>query len=237
MGSKRFTESYILAEVAVELARRGGDADVHHDQGLGGTALVLSRPRRGLDRRLPRVHGHDRRGDPPPGAAPGRSRGDPRRAALARRASASSEPLGFENTYALAVVRAVAERDHQIGRVSDVAGRREARIGVSHEFLGRRATAGPASPRAYGLASLRAPRASITGSPTRRSSTARSTSSTSTRPTPRSNATGSPSSPTIATSSRRIKRCSSIARDSPTSAPRRRSPRSSRSRARSTRRG
>jgi hypothetical protein len=41
IGSKRFTESYILAEIAAGTARGAGDAHVSHQQGIGGTALVF----------------------------------------------------------------------------------------------------------------------------------------------------------------------------------------------------
>jgi osmoprotectant transport system permease protein len=40
VGSKRFVESYILAEVVAQLARAEGAA-AEHDQGLGGTAVVF----------------------------------------------------------------------------------------------------------------------------------------------------------------------------------------------------
>ncbi len=57
-------------------------------------------------RRLSRVHGHDRRGDPQ-GSRPAFARRDARPRSR-RSASGSSDPLGFNDSYALAVTRAVA---------------------------------------------------------------------------------------------------------------------------------
>src|SRR3954451_18965204 len=42
VGSKRFTESYILGEIIAQTARASGEAIVVHQQGLGNTGIVLS---------------------------------------------------------------------------------------------------------------------------------------------------------------------------------------------------
>src|SRR3954453_9028641 len=42
VGSKRFTESYILGEVIKQTAERAGQATAVHKQGLGNTAIVLN---------------------------------------------------------------------------------------------------------------------------------------------------------------------------------------------------
>src|SRR3954469_23756581 len=42
IGSKRFTESYILGEILAQKARAAGEASVVHQQGLGNTAIVVS---------------------------------------------------------------------------------------------------------------------------------------------------------------------------------------------------
>src|SRR5665213_626658 len=41
VGSKRFTESYILGEILKQTAQSAGEASVTHRQGLGNTAIVL----------------------------------------------------------------------------------------------------------------------------------------------------------------------------------------------------
>ena len=42
VGSKRFTESYILGEIIKQTAQAAGEATSTHSQGLGNTAIVLN---------------------------------------------------------------------------------------------------------------------------------------------------------------------------------------------------
>src|SRR5437660_735682 len=42
VGSKRFTESYILGEIIKQSAQAAGEATATHSQGLGNTAIVLN---------------------------------------------------------------------------------------------------------------------------------------------------------------------------------------------------
>src|SRR5213080_2068258 len=42
VGSKRFTESYILGEIIKQTAQGAGEASATHSQGLGNTAIVLN---------------------------------------------------------------------------------------------------------------------------------------------------------------------------------------------------
>jgi osmoprotectant transport system permease protein len=42
VGSKRFTESYILGEILKQTAQSAGEASATHSQGLGNTAIVLN---------------------------------------------------------------------------------------------------------------------------------------------------------------------------------------------------
>src|SRR5437867_13137427 len=42
VGSKRFTESYILGEILKQTAQAAGEATATHQQGLGNTAIVLN---------------------------------------------------------------------------------------------------------------------------------------------------------------------------------------------------
>ena len=41
VGSKRFTESYILGEIITGTARRAGTVDVEHRPGLGNSAILF----------------------------------------------------------------------------------------------------------------------------------------------------------------------------------------------------
>src|SRR3954470_16416689 len=42
VGSKRFTESYILGEIVRQTAQAAGETSATHQQGLGNTAIVLN---------------------------------------------------------------------------------------------------------------------------------------------------------------------------------------------------
>ena len=42
VGSKRFTESYILGEILKQTAQSAGETSATHSQGLGNTAIVLN---------------------------------------------------------------------------------------------------------------------------------------------------------------------------------------------------
>ena len=133
VGSKRFTESYILAELAASAARGAGEPEVTHVEGLGGTAIAFRALEQGQIDLYPEYTGtiaevvlHLDRADL---AA--------LRQALAPRGIGVGEPLGFENTYALAVTEKLA-RSLGLARVSDLKAHPELRFGLSNEFLGRR---------------------------------------------------------------------------------------------------
>lgn len=135
IGSKRFTESYILAEIAVEAARREGAERVLHVQGLGGTALVFRALEEGAIDVYPEYTGtiaeailHE------PGGAGADI--DSLRRSLSRSRIGVTEPLGFENTYALAISRK-SHRALRIATISDLARAPDLRFGFSPEFLGR----------------------------------------------------------------------------------------------------
>lgn len=132
VGSKRFVESYILAEIVAQLARAEG-ATADHDQGLGGTAVLFRAVETGSVDVYPEYTGTLAEVALKSGSADlGKLR-----TALAAQNLAVSEPLGFENTYALAVRREVATK-LGLSKVSDLAAHPELRVALSHEFLGRR---------------------------------------------------------------------------------------------------
>jgi osmoprotectant transport system permease protein len=140
VGSKRFTESYILGEI---LARAAGG---EHKPGLGNTGIVLSALKAGAIDVYPEYTGTI--------AAeivrlPGKPSPDELNAALAQQGLAAGVPLGFNNTYALAMRE---ERAQALGirRLSDLARHPELKFGLSQEFIGR-ADGWPGLKRAYGL--------------------------------------------------------------------------------------
>jgi osmoprotectant transport system permease protein len=128
IGSKRFTESYILGEVLKQTA--APHVKVEHLQGLGNTAIVLAALQAGRIDVYPEYVGtldleilkH---------AKPASM--EQIRKELAVMGLGVAVPLGFNNTYALAM-RGDAEAPHKL---SELAGRDQLRFGLSHEFIGR----------------------------------------------------------------------------------------------------
>jgi osmoprotectant transport system permease protein len=141
VGSKRFTESYILGEILTQTAARTGPAE--HKQGLGNTAIVLGALRSGAIDVYPEYLGTidlEILKNPQPTSL------DAMRAALRPLGLGVAVPLGFSNGYALAV-----RGDTMLRRLSDLATHPDLKIGLSHEFLGR-ADGWPGLARRYGLA-------------------------------------------------------------------------------------
>ena len=148
VGSKRFPESYVLAEIAAAVIR-GAGAEAEHKQGLGGTAVVARAIEQGAIDVYPEYTGtiaEAMLGTNERPALPAI------RAALAARGLGVSDPLGFENTYALAV-RRDDPATREVRRLSDLASPRPLRLALSHEFLGRQ-DGWPGLAARYGLAAL-----------------------------------------------------------------------------------
>ncbi|MBW8900374.1 MAG: ABC transporter permease subunit [Massilia sp.] len=140
VGSKRFTESYILGEILTQTAARTGPAE--HEQGLGNTAIVLGALRSGAIDVYPEYLGTidlEILKNPQPTSL------EAMRAALRPLGLSVAVPLGFSNGYALAV-----RGDTDLLRLSELAADPGIRIGLSHEFLGR-ADGWPGLARRYGL--------------------------------------------------------------------------------------
>lgn len=131
-GSKRFTESYVLAEILVATARP--HAEVAHLPGLGNTAIVFEALRRGEIDLYPEYLGTIEREILREPAATGSL--DAVNRALAPLGLAASIPFGFDNTYALAV-RAEVAASLRLDSIGGLAAHPSLRLGLSHEFLGR----------------------------------------------------------------------------------------------------
>jgi osmoprotectant transport system permease protein len=133
VGSKAFTESVILGEMATALAR-GAGVDVEHRRQLGGTEVLFRALVTGAIDVYPEYTGtitHEiLRGV---GVAPDR---DAIAAALAGRGVRVSAPLGFSDGYALAMTerRAAALG---IRRISDLAAHPELAFALSNEMISR----------------------------------------------------------------------------------------------------
>lgn len=147
VGSKRFTESYILGEVVRQVLADAGVPAVHR-QGLGNTAVMEQALANGGIQLYPEYTGTIvrellKRDE----AAPSLEQVN---AWLAPRGLKAAVPLGFNNSYALAMREDEAAR-LGIATISDLArSGAPLRFGLSHEFLVR-ADGWPALQRAYAL--------------------------------------------------------------------------------------
>ncbi len=145
IGSKRFTESYVLGEVLASAARRADPAlTVGHRAGLGNTGIVLGALRAGSIDVYPEYSGTLARevlkldGDAPLAELNRR---------LAPEGLAAGVLLGFHNGYALALRPGLAGEPKVL---SDLAKLPALRLGLSQEFMAR-ADGWPLLARTYGL--------------------------------------------------------------------------------------
>lgn len=146
VGSKRFTESYILAEIVAQSARSAGEAAVTHRPGLGNTAILFAALKSGAIDLYPEYSGtivQELLGGKANASL------ESINAALRPMGLAAGIPLGFGNSYALAVSVDNA-KSAALRRISDLAKGRELRLGLSQEFISRR-DGWPALQKHYGL--------------------------------------------------------------------------------------
>ena len=107
VGSKSFTESYILGEIAADVIERAGEARVERKLGLGGTGIVYRAVVSGDIDLYVEYTGTISQAilrDPAATSL------EDIRSGLEGDGVTVGEPLGFDNTYALAVRREMAER-------------------------------------------------------------------------------------------------------------------------------
>ncbi len=145
VGSKSFTESYVLGEIAKKLLENSG-LEVEHKEGMGGTIIAWTALTNGdiamycdytgtiqetiLKSDLPLTE-------------------EQMRTALAKHGIGMTDELGFNNTYAIAMRRQAAEK-LKIRSISDLRHYPDLKIGLTHEFLNRKDGWGSLSKR-YGL--------------------------------------------------------------------------------------
>ena len=145
VGSKRFTESYILGEIVVQAARRAG-ARAEHKPGLGNTGIVFAALKAGSIDLYPEYTGTIAREILKLEASPGI---EELNQTLAPMGLGVAVPLGFNNSYALAMRE---DRAQALGirTISDLALHPELKLGLSQEFIGR-ADGWPALKTGYAL--------------------------------------------------------------------------------------
>ena len=146
VGSKRFTESYILGEIIKQTAEAAGEATATHSQGLGNTAIVLNALTTGSIDIYPEYTGTIAKEILKLDGVPSLAELNVKLAPLGL---AVAVPLGFNNTYALAM-RGDDAKTKGVARLADLKGHPEVRLGLSQEFIGR-ADGWPGLKRAYDL--------------------------------------------------------------------------------------
>lgn len=132
VASKQFTESVILGEVIRQRASAAG-VDCDHRHQLGGTRVLFNALLGGDIDIYPEYTGtitHELLPDMK-GTSVERLR-----AALANRGVAMTDPLGFNNTYAIGVLRSTAEK-YDLTSVSDLRDHPRLRFGFTNEFMDR----------------------------------------------------------------------------------------------------
>ena len=145
VGSKRFTESYVLGELLTRTASAGG-AQAEHLKGLGNTAIVFAALQaRSIDvypEYLGTIDQEILKHTTPASI-------DTINRELAPMGLGVAVPLGFNNTYALAL-RSADATARGIRTLSDLLKQPGLKFGLSHEFLGR-ADGWPGMAQRYGL--------------------------------------------------------------------------------------
>lgn len=133
IGSKRFTESYILAELLAQQAAPHASTPPQVRQGLGNTAIVYEALRAGQIDLYPEYVGtisqEILKSNSPMSLAQMHE-------ALAPLGLGVAVPLGFNDGYALAM-RANQAKEKGISTLSALAAHPELKLGLSNEFIGR----------------------------------------------------------------------------------------------------
>ncbi len=145
VGSKQFTESIILGELLTQIAREQG-VEVTHYQGLGGTRLVYNALVAGEIDAYPEYTGTVIQEI---FAGQAINNVAEMHAALKKQGIAASGSLGFNNTYALGMLRSRAA-ELGITKISDLTRYPDLRWGLTSEFI-ERGDGWPALSQAYGL--------------------------------------------------------------------------------------
>ena len=132
IGSKKFTESYVLGEIAKRQLNEAG-ISTEHRQGMGGTIILWQALRGGEIDVYPEYTGTI--------VQEILKRSDPMHtefivSELGKMGIGMTSPLGFNNTYALVMLRKRAN-DLSVHSISDLQRHSELKFGLTHEFLDR----------------------------------------------------------------------------------------------------
>jgi osmoprotectant transport system permease protein len=132
VGSKKFTESYVLGEIAKRSLSDAG-ISAEHRQGMGGTIILWEALRSGQIDIYPEYTGTItqeilKRSD--------ELNFEQMANELGKAGVGMTEPLGFNNTYALVMSRSRAEK-LGLRTITDLKNHPELKFGLTHEFLDR----------------------------------------------------------------------------------------------------
>ena len=132
VGSKKFTESVILGEMIAGVVRSTGSIATHYQE-LGGTRLVFNAMVKGEIDTYPEYTGTIIQE-----IFSGQSieDEDQLRAALAGKGISLTRPLGFNNTYAIGMLKSRA-KELGIEKISDLGRHPDMKLGVTNEFIDR----------------------------------------------------------------------------------------------------
>jgi len=133
VGSKRFPESEILGEVVTRIINNAGETRAVHKAGLGNTGIVFAALKHGDIDLYPEYTGSIALELLKEKTTPNLGTLDQQ---LAAQGLAVGVPIGFNDTYAIAVPERLAEKDNLV-TIGDLAKHPELRLGFSQEFLSR----------------------------------------------------------------------------------------------------
>ena len=151
VSSKRFTESYIVAEIVAQTLKGRTDDEINTKLGLGNTAILFAALSQGDIDVYPEYLGTITKEILKETEVLSLEKINERLKPLNIRADVA---LGFQNSYALAM-RKERAKQLKIENISDLVRHPGLKIGFSHEFLGR-ADGWPAIQKRYGLSELSA---------------------------------------------------------------------------------
>lgn len=146
VGSKKFTESYVLGEIARGLLQKQG-FEIAHKQGMGATIILWAALKKGSIDVYPEYTGTIEQEIL---KSKTHMSTEEMRTALAKQGIGMTDELGFNNTYTLVMK---AERAAKLGikKISDLKAHEDLPCGPTTEFLGRQDGWNPLMAR-YGIA-------------------------------------------------------------------------------------
>jgi osmoprotectant transport system permease protein len=150
VGSKSFTESYILSELIAKTVADQARIETVAKQGMGSTAIVFNALKTGGIDVYPEYWGTLTQEILSISDKSSMTEVNERLLPLGLKAGVF---LGFDNAYALAIDRQISDK-FNIKKISDLQNHPDLRVGLSHEFLARK-DGWPGLSKAYNLSAFK----------------------------------------------------------------------------------